>query len=382
MAVALLELEPGLDRELGRGPLRERGPEREARLVRQGPLQGARQGSYEGLHGGSYEDSQGGAYGGVRQALGGESAAGCPLDDGCAFDRTVPRRLVHRSAVSEVLLTRWRALGDNTFEIAAQWPRGHSFYTPMGHRAHDPMLVAETLRQAGLLIAHAEFGVPLGHQFLMWGLTYEMTEEGLRLDGTPAAVTARATCHDIKTRGRSLAGLRLAVELHRDGVLVGRGETSFHCVSPSAYARLRPIDLDRAWATAEAPLPEPVEPGLVGRDRAQDVVLAPTGEGNAWSLRVDRRHPVLFDHPVDHVPGMAVMEGMRQAARLAMGSAPAMPVGFSADFARYVEFGSPCTVVAEVEGPAEGGGSVVRARVVQDGVTAASGRLVMLPVAV
>ncbi|WP_281275492.1 AfsA-related hotdog domain-containing protein [Saccharothrix australiensis] len=42
-------------------------------------------------------------------------------------------------------------------------------------------------------------------------------------------------------------------------------------------------------------------------------MLSPVGRSDSWLPRVDRRHPVLFDHPVDHVPGMALQEAGRQA---------------------------------------------------------------------
>ncbi|WP_260845011.1 AfsA-related hotdog domain-containing protein [Streptomyces sp. SLBN-31] len=50
-----------------------------------------------------------------------------------------------------------------------------------------------------------------------------------------------------------------------------------------------------------------------------DVVLSPLGQPHRWQLRVDTRHPVLFDHIVDHVPGMLLIEAARQAATATLG---------------------------------------------------------------
>ncbi|MFE6989647.1 AfsA-related hotdog domain-containing protein, partial [Streptomyces pharetrae] len=80
---------------------------------------------------------------------------------------TVPSELVHRAAVAEVLLTGWRRVDDSRFVMTAQWPRGHCFFTPVAGGYHDPLIGCETLRQIGLLLGHAEFGVPFGHQFLV-----------------------------------------------------------------------------------------------------------------------------------------------------------------------------------------------------------------------
>ncbi|GAA2708827.1 MULTISPECIES: ScbA/BarX family gamma-butyrolactone biosynthesis protein [Streptomyces] len=299
--------------------------------------------------------------------------------DRAAYDQTVPRQFVHRSALSEVFLTGSAGLGEGTYLVSAQWPRAHSFFTLERNRRHDPMLVAETVRQTGLLIAHTEYGVPLGHNFLMWDLSYDIEEEGLHIDGAPSEVTAVATSHDVRMRGTQLAGMRLRIELFRDGRRIGGGGTSFHVTSPTAYRRLRPIDLLSAWAdAAEAPLPAPVDPHLVGRDREEDVALAPAAGTHTWDLRADCRHPVLFDHPVDHVPGMAVMEAMRQAAHLVAGPGPVTPASYTTEFAHYVEFGTPCTVHAEITGRTEEG-THITTRAVQDGRTAVTGRLVMRP---
>ncbi len=51
---------------------------------------------------------------------------------------TVPKELVHRAAVAEVMLTDWERVDDTRFKVAAQWPRGHSFFTPIDGRYHDP----------------------------------------------------------------------------------------------------------------------------------------------------------------------------------------------------------------------------------------------------
>ncbi|WP_415940302.1 AfsA-related hotdog domain-containing protein, partial [Streptomyces sp. 039-1] len=51
---------------------------------------------------------------------------------------TVPKEFVHRAALAEVLLTGRTRLSDNRFQVTAQWPRSHSFYTPIAGTHHDP----------------------------------------------------------------------------------------------------------------------------------------------------------------------------------------------------------------------------------------------------
>ncbi|MBV1855606.1 ScbA/BarX family gamma-butyrolactone biosynthesis protein [Catellatospora tritici] len=283
----------------------------------------------------------------------------------------MPRQLVHRAAVSEVLLTDWRSDQDARFAVGAQWPRGHGFFHPIGRRWHDPMIVAETIRQATMLMARTKFAVPEGHQFVMHALAFHVRERGLILADAPTDVVVEVTGHDVDVRGKELRGMRATVRLiHRDS-LVGEGQTRFTCLSPAVYRRLRG-DAGRPPHQGRA---QEIEPELVGRHRAQDVVLARHDDPHSWWLQVDPDHPVFYDHPVDHVPGMAVLEAMRQAAHLATGSGLLLPLSLAAVFHRYIEFDQPCEVRAHAGTPDPEGGEPVRIEVVQQGLLCAEGTL-------
>ncbi|MDQ0757415.1 ScbA/BarX family gamma-butyrolactone biosynthesis protein [Streptomyces canus] len=256
---------------------------------------------------------------------------------------TVPREFVHRVGIAEVLLTDWERLDGSRFAVTAQWPRLHGFFTTV-EGCHDPLLVAETIRQAGLLVAHAEFGVPLGHQFLMWDLSFDARPEHLLVGATPAAPEIEIACMDINRRGDSIAGLHLEAVIRRDGQVAATGAATFNCTSPAVYRRLRG---SRTGDGVPVPLPltSPSAPQDVGRVSPTDVVLSPAPAPDRWLLRVDTRHPVLFDHPVDHVPGMVLMEAARQAAVAFLGRV-CLPVGMANAFTRYTELDAPCMIEA------------------------------------
>ncbi|MFB7657718.1 MULTISPECIES: ScbA/BarX family gamma-butyrolactone biosynthesis protein [unclassified Streptomyces] len=257
---------------------------------------------------------------------------------------TVPSELVHRAAVAEVMLTDWRRLAETRFTMRAQWPRGHSFFTPLGGN-HDPLIAAETIRQAGALLAHAEFGVPFGHQFLLEELTLTVEPGRLRVGRAPAALDLDVTCTEVTRRGRRLAGLRYETTLLREGQPAGRGRISFSVVAPAVYRRLRPA---RVFTPAHTPIPltAPVAPQSVGRLSPADVVLSPTPRPNRWQLRADMRHPVLFDHHVDHIPGMVLLEAARQAATAVLNQPAVLPQHLTAQFTRYAELDRPCLIDA------------------------------------
>jgi hypothetical protein len=123
----------------------------------------------------------------------------------------------------------------------------------------------------------------------------------------------------------------------------------------------------------------PVAGDLVGRDRPADVVLAPADLPGTWLLRVDPEHPIFFEHPTDHVPGMALLEAMRQAARCLLFPARMLPTGVHSSFSRFVEFDSPCLVRAEPQSTGPNGESVIRVDLEQQGRVCASGLVTTLP---
>lgn len=264
---------------------------------------------------------------------------------------TVPKEFVHRAAVAEVLLTSWERRDEKHFRVAAQWPRCHSYFTQIdGH--HDPLIAAESIRQIGALLAHTEFDVPLDHKFLLWDLELTVVPEHLRITGAPAGIDIDITCTEVRRRGAALAKLRYEAVLYRDGEVVATGGASYTCTTPQVYERIRQgrLHSDRP----QLPLTAPVPPQHVGRTSPTDVVLSPIGESNRWQLRADTRHPILFDHPQDHVPGMVLLEAARQAAHAVLGRTSVLPAAAVSEFARYAELDTPCFIEAEVL-PAENG---------------------------
>jgi hypothetical protein len=266
----------------------------------------------------------------------------------------VPCELVHRAAIAEVFLTGMCRPAEDRFHVTAQLPRGHSFFTPIAGTHYDPMLICETIRQVGSYLAHEAFEVPLGHQFLLWSLDYATVTEHLVIGDAPADVDLDVTVSDVRMRGTQLQGLRYRVVMRHGAHVIATGDVVYTVASPSVYRRLRG---ERAGCMPVPSLPPAsLHPGQVGRYSPFDVVLAaaprPSGVGATWQLRYDTRHPVLFDHPGDHLPGMVLMEAARQAA-LALTPSPAvLPEAVTSTYHRYAEFGTPLWIAAARSGPA------------------------------
>ncbi|MCX3063658.1 ScbA/BarX family gamma-butyrolactone biosynthesis protein [Streptomyces beihaiensis] len=257
------------------------------------------------------------------------------------FEQTVRRSVVHRAAVSEVLLTGFRPNVGETYRFGVQWPRGHSYYGAVAGRWHDPMIFAESIRQVGFYLAHEVLDVPYGTHFISDTTSFRMAEEGCRLAVGPAHVLLEATLTKVARRREAVTAYAYEVTARRDGRIVGTGRMSAQLLPKRIYQRLRGAHLTARPALT---VPAPVNPRLVGRSAAFDVVLAEGPEDRTHVLRIDGSHPVLFDHPVDHVPGMVLLEAARQSALAGLERPDGLLVSADASFTKYVEFDEPCLI--------------------------------------
>jgi hypothetical protein len=265
---------------------------------------------------------------------------------------SVSKELVHRSNPSDVLPVGWRTLTKDRHLVSVVWPQDHPFYTG-ANGDREANLIGETIRQCGLLLAHAAYDVPLGHHFVMWDMTYTREQACPATASGIHGVEVEVDCSGLRFRGRRLGAMTCAMTLRVDGRTVAQGGGRFDIVSPAAYRRLRG---QRIEAVMDSVPPDPVPPVTVGRTRAIDVLLAPAPESapaaaapsGRWQLRADFTHPTMFDHRNDHFPGMVLVEAAFQAANATV--APALHHHSSAQvaFHGYVEYGRPCWIETRI----------------------------------
>ncbi|MEV0529982.1 ScbA/BarX family gamma-butyrolactone biosynthesis protein [Streptomyces sp. NPDC050439] len=263
-------------------------------------------------------------------------AARCELP---RLTTTVPKEYVHRASLAEVFLTSCEKTGEDTFALTGQWPRAHTFFNSPDGRSHDHLQAVETVRQVGIFLAHSEFGIPLGHQFVMRDISATTFPGHLGIRQTPSDLMIEA----VFTKERRNTVLGVDITIRRDGHVVATGDGHFTCVSPAAYRRLR----GAALATSIDYRPTGQDPSGYGRTRPIDVVLAPADRAGVWRLNPDPDHPVMFDHGGDHMPGMVLLEASRQAscALLEPGTS-VLPTSTVNTFQQYAEFGEPCWIEA------------------------------------
>ncbi|MFI8438377.1 ScbA/BarX family gamma-butyrolactone biosynthesis protein [Streptomyces sp. NPDC079020] len=314
-----------------------------------------------------------------------DAAGNCILDP--VIDQ-VPQHYVHKSNAAEVYLAEWTRTGPDAFRIAANWPSTHTFYR--AGPAFDPLLLCETIRQTFPLLSHAAYEVPLGHQLIWEHFAYQIDSAAYGAD-PGHQVELQVECFDLVYRGNRPAALSLRMVITRGGVRVATAQTRFTTHTAGVYRRLRG---DRADASAvmarSVPVPIPAAAEDVRRSRADDVVIGAGGSGGRGGsggfggfgvqggadggrrLRVPVPHPIYFDHPVDHVPGILLLEAAHQLTydHVRGSDAGAEIAALDCVFTRYVELDESCALNSGPLGPDAAGRARLRVEAVQAGQVA------------
>ena len=190
----------------------------------------------------------------------------------------------------------------------------------------DSAVVAETLRQATIYLAHQFFEVPLGSHFVMSGMRFALDGLPPAVGLWPVEVVLQISVEDVRRGSAGLNAMRTKIAFWHGGRVIARGEGDLTVLSARIYARVRAATSASRVGHYGAGVSVP------GPDR----VLA-TGTVGEWELLLDPTDPVFFDHPVDHVPGMLIVEAVRQIARRTSGFLDGDLGQFSANFVRYLE---------------------------------------------
>ncbi|MBD1539319.1 hypothetical protein HC749_14235 [Arthrobacter sp. S13_S34] len=272
--------------------------------------------------------------------------------------------LAHKTSLAEVLLTQVLPLPDNRATVHLQWPRSHYFYETQSGSA-DTLLLAESLRQITVGIAHEVYGVPTEMKFVLSAL--EIKNDFLIPDFsrmTPTDVMARVLVDGIVQRRSGLNALRINVAFLVGSKPFASGSLAAQIVSPHVYARFRhgkvkPTNLADPMPSAKS------EALPCGRTGQGDRVVERLPSGQGWRLTPDSRHPLLFDHPLDHISGMFVVEAIRQSFMQLRRGCTGEPAAVAVKYRKMIELSSECFLRVRQEGNAKMGW--LRFDFIQDG---------------
>lgn len=276
-----------------------------------------------------------------------------------SFDATVSRRLVHREFIDHVLLTDILRLEEQRFLCGARIPQSHGYFNEGGgpHVYSGILLSAEMGRQAGIAISHHFLGVSTSLRYILRRLSCTLERPVLSLvtDPQTANVVMEIRLRDCSYRRTGeLVGLVMECVSYRAGERMQHAVGEWIFVPDGVYQKLRGRTPDRA--TGSPPRAERIEPSAVGRRRPDNVVISPLAEGAGGLLEadlvVDPNHPYFFEHKLDHVSGMLLLEGCLQVGTAMAGRrcgwAPREIVceAFEARFHRFAELETPVKLAA------------------------------------
>jgi hypothetical protein len=276
------------------------------------------------------------------------------------FDAASSRQLAHRASVSEVLPTDTADAGDGYYLVAAQAPRSHLLFNDGADRFIDLLVLVETVRQGGTVVAHRFLDVPLDLAFVLRSATLEVLDlDAMRSGSAPAELVADLTLTDLVRREGVVTRMSAEASLRINGRVAARGGGAMIGVPMSDYEKIRPRSLKSVSRTEQGNGPEQdrvevLAPALVGRTNPRNVVVGKVTAAGAeaasrFSLVVDTSHPHFFDHPQDHVPGTLLLEALRQSAvavaapTLGVSPQDLVVTSCTTAFKRYVELGRPAT---------------------------------------
>jgi acyl-coenzyme A thioesterase PaaI-like protein len=292
------------------------------------------------------------------------------------FDTPVERTEVHKHDPGEVLITDSAAVGPDSFLCAASLPRLHPTYAPAGAGHHDLLLLIEVVRQATIVVGHRHLGVPRDRQFLL----REVELAVLDLDACRRSPDRARAIVDVRVSGvRRLdgvvAGFELTGRLSIDGATAAAAAGGCLCLAPEDYRVVRgQPSLPSSRELEGRALRRRAAPAEVGQTEVVVTPIEGSNDGDACTeVIVDPAHSTFFDHPLDHVPAMLLVQAARQVAHAAVpGGAGAVTVGARARFvsfaelhpsvrcdARLVGAGAPASPPASVEVTLDQGGAVI-----------------------
>jgi hypothetical protein len=244
-------------------------------------------------------------------------------DSELRFERTVPRELAHRRAISEVFVADSAAVAEDEFVAAIQVPRAHSLWHDHRHAFHDPMLIVEACRQAAFVGSHRYLGVPVGTRGSLQWIAFQVEDlEAYRDDREhPLEGVVRLRVSDRQEREGMLDAMTFDAELRIGGGVAMSMGGRIYFMPADDFAVLRAHQRARKPLLAAAPPPGPaIDPALIGRCDPRNAVIGdvapgtPTTVQQRYPVLVDPANPAFFDHAQDHIPGPLIVEVYRQAA--------------------------------------------------------------------
>ncbi|MFQ5527230.1 MAG: AfsA-related hotdog domain-containing protein [Thermoanaerobaculia bacterium] len=229
---------------------------------------------------------------------------------------------MHRNYIDHVLITDVARLDDDYFLCAGRLPQLHGYFNEVRQTpCCNVFSASEIARQASLAISHRYLEIPEGFAQIMHSARGRMEDAWDDRTVAPRSPEFLLEVRLIDRRYRKtgeLIGVNADYTGYSDFSKVYRSHGEWTLVPKKLYQRLRHQASDSiSQDQAEAMRSQAIEPSSVGRKTTENVFISnPTAESHGYStyLITDSAHPYFFEHEIDHVPGMLLLEGCYQFA--------------------------------------------------------------------
>lgn len=242
---------------------------------------------------------------------------------------------LHKKTERTVLLSTITVGDDSTCMITLK-PE-HELFSSHSGTSRATLVGLEIVRQLGLLIGHTVGNVPLDWAFLLEELFFGVQRGGgVDLFERASEVEISVEIDDMRKPRRCANGMAASASFRLDGNVVARGAGRFRCIPPRVYRALR----SSAPQEKRGFTPHTGE-ALLGVQQESSQLRATLG----WPTS----DPLIFDHEVDHVPGMLLAQAGLAAHEILAGRPPA---SLSLTCRRFAEIGEETAIMAIFSGGA------------------------------
>lgn len=292
------------------------------------------------------------------------------------FKHAIPRHLTHKRRVENVYVTSIDRVSEQVFLCGAFVPQANVYLNGMRANANDVALtIIEIGRQMGIAICHTYMGVTHDTVFVLNTMHFEILPAYHSVDWTVEdTVSAKMVLskHAYRPDG-SLSSVCAAVEFFIGDKVIFALCCDWSIQPVQSGRRLREIARVKNMRSAQATGEQVktldgfrIQRTLkLNRPVLSDAlwVVGSDGFSFATTLQVDLSNQFFFDHENDHVPGMLIMEGMRElsldvAMRFPKWSTnPPHIVRADLAYKNYAELEYPVVVVADVEDRVDAAGN-------------------------
>lgn len=232
---------------------------------------------------------------------------------------TATRHLIHRPKSAAHFLLNSRSTQEERFALAGEMPYDHPLFNDGLGQVHDPQIFVDIVRNVGSFVGRRYFRIPLDRLCRFDSVEFALpTPAAWRVGESPAQMAMDVSATPTPVTTGVPGGLRLDGTLAINGVASCTGHAELRFLAPDPHHHRM---VGRPWARARGlgyGLP-PASPHTVGRCDPRNVVVStPTNTDDTLStqLLVDSGHPVFFSGNSEVVPGLLLVEAVRQTSIL------------------------------------------------------------------